>query len=62
MGRRHTSSRIARQYRPWALGSCGLSPGPEALESRLLLTAVLTYHDDTSSTGQNPPETILYSR
>ena len=59
MGRRHTSSRIARQYRPWALGSCGLSPGPEALESRLLLTAVLTYHDDTSSTGQNPSETIL---
>ena len=60
MGRKRSESRVDRKFRLRSLEYRGLRPGPETLEPQLLLAAaVLTYHNDNASTGQNLAETVL---
>ena len=60
MGRKRSESRVDRKFRLRSLEYRGLRPAPETLEPQLLLAAaVLTYHNDNASTGQNLAETVL---
>jgi len=60
MRRNRPASRWVRKNRLHGLDTWGRGPAPETLEPRLLLAAaVLTYHNDNASTGQNLAETTL---
>ena len=59
MGSNRSAPRGGREIRLWGPRRWGYGPPLEALEPRLLLAAVLTYHNDNASTGQNLSETTL---